>query len=97
MRQLDGAFGAAGFDAPAGGVGGVVNGCRSVSSDSAGCGAGGCPSFAAGGAGGINGLPSSGMRCTGVPGRFVGAVLPALCPKPALGGVRVSGANRTIG
>ena len=97
MRQLDGAFGAAGFDAPAGGAGGVVNGCRSVSSDSAGRDAGGGPSFAVGGAGGINGLPSSGMRCTGVLGRLVGATAPALRAKPWGVGAGVSSENRMIG
>lgn len=97
MRQLDGAFGAAGFDASAGGAGGVVNDCRSVSSDSAARGAGGGPSFAASGAGGINGLPSSGMRCTGVLGRLAGAITLALLPKPEFVGAGVPGENRTIG
>ena len=47
--------------------------------------------------GGINGLPSSGMRCTEVLGRLVGAITLAPRARPWGVGAGVSSENRMIG
>jgi hypothetical protein len=70
-------------------------GWRSVSSDNAGCGSGGGPSFAGKVAGGIDGLPSSGILCAGATGRLADAVEPELRAGGAAAGALVE--NSTTG